>query len=281
MRSLKALCPTAKGMACGGLIVLLTAGLFGCDKNGSEASQVIARVNSDDISVHQLNSSISQEANKIPSLSEREALIEKMIDRQLALQQSLAQGLDRRPEVMLRLEEARRDILAAAYAEEISGKLEAPNDEAGARYFGEHPGLFANRKVYRLREISLPEGSSVLAEVQSRLERKESVTVLVSWLRSQPGRFGDQSTLRAAEQLPVEIVDRLSQLKRSETIAFRSPRALVIYEVQSAEAAPVTWTMAAPMIKAHLAKQNGVAAFKEELKRLRAMAKISRQPLKS
>lgn len=256
--------------------LLLAVSLAGCGKSRVEEGQVVTRVNSDDISVHQLNFAIAQAPGKITSISERDLLLEKMIDRQLAVQQSLAQGLDRRPEVMVRLEEARRDILAAAYADEISAKTEAPAEDAAAKYYAAHPGLFAKRKIYRLREVSIPAESAAAAEALARLERKQRITDIIAWLRQQPGRFSDQLALRPAEQLPIEVVDRLSRLSPGDTIAFRLPRALVIYEVLSAEAAPLNWKAAVPIIRAHLAKQQGSAALGEELKRLRAAAKIIR-----
>jgi EpsD family peptidyl-prolyl cis-trans isomerase len=258
---------------------LLAVVLAGCDRGRAGDGQVVARVNGDDISVHQLNFAIRQAPIRASSTDERTALVEKMIDRQLAVQQSLAHKLDRRPDLMLRIEEARRDILAAAYAEEIAGKLDAPGDDAIARYFGEHPALFAERKIYRLREISIPEGSEVMAEVQGRIDRKQSIAEVIAGLRQQPGRFSDQQAVRPAEQLPIEVVDRLGKLRDGETIAFRLPRALVIYEVRSTESAPLSWMAAAPIVKAHLARQQGAAAFKEELARLRATADISRKAL--
>ena len=134
----------------GGRFALLAAAVFalalaGCNQAGVEPSQVIARVNADEISVHQVNFALGQASKATISKSERDALVEKMIDRQLLQQQSLLQKLDRRPELMARLEEARLDILAAAYAEEVSGKLAAPDEGAAARYFAAHPALFAGR----------------------------------------------------------------------------------------------------------------------------------------
>lgn len=265
------------GQTLAGFALLFAIVLSGCDKGRLDESQIIARVNADEISVHQLRFAMQRAPRPAATKTEQDALVEKMIDRQIAVQQSQAQGLDRRPDVMMRLEEARRDILAAAYADEVSGKVEKPGEDAGARYFAEHPGMFANRKIYRLREISVPEGEPAMAEAQARIERRERLVDLGAWLRQQPGRFSDQLALRPAEQLPIEVVDRLSKLKPGETIAFRLPRALVIYEVQSAEAAPLTWQAAAPIIKEHLARTQGATALSEELKRLRAAAQVSRK----
>lgn len=279
MRLLNSWRPPLTGFGSVGISLLLAAGLLGCDKNKQEESQIVARVNSDEISIHQLNFAISQAPTRMVSKSERDALLEKMIDRQLALQEALAQKLDRRPEVMLRLEEARRDILAAAYAEGISGKLDAPKEDAAARYFAEHPGLFGERKIYRLREISIPEGSPLIAEALARLERKENLVDIIAWMRQKQESFSDQLVMRPAEQLPIEIADRLLKTSPGDTIGFRLPNALLIYELQSSEPAPLPWKEAAPIIQSYLKQQQATAAIKTELKRLRSTAKISQKPL--
>ena len=252
--------------------------LAGCNKASVEPSQVIARVNADEISVHQLNFALGQASKATISNSERDALVEKMIDRQLLQQQTLQQKLDRRPEVMVRLEEARLDILAAAYAEEVSGKLAAPDEGMAAKYFAEHPALFAGRKVYRLREISIPEDSpenvSSIAEAEARFNRKAALADVIAWLQRQPGRFFEQLTMRPAEDLPIEVADGLARLQRGDTFVLRLPRSLVIYEIQSFEAAPLTWKTAAPSIKIYLKNRQAAVSVREELDRLRSSAKI-------
>jgi len=262
---------------------LVAAGLAGCDRNAAAPSQIVARVNADEISVHQLNFAMAQMPRKAISNSEREALVEKMIDRQLLRQQALSLKLDRRPEVMARLEENRLDILAAAYAEELSGRTEPPGEDAVARYFSEHPGLFAGRRIYRLREISIPEDSraesATIAQAEARLGRKENLADVIAWLRAQPGLFFDQTVVRPAEELPLEAADRMAQLKRGDTLALRLPGALVIYEVQSFEDAPLTWKAAAPSIKTFLKNLQAAGAVKEELRRLRSAAGISKYPI--
>jgi len=252
--------------------------LAGCGGQ-SEKGQILARVNSAEISVHQFNFALQQSPGKTADATERDALIDKMIDRQLAIQGALDKGLDRRAEVMMRVEEAKRDILAVAYADEIASGGQSPTEDAAARYYAEHPGLFAERKVYRLREIALPSDSPSLAEAKARVERKENLTDLATWLKQQKSSFNDQLVLRPAEQLPIEAVDQLRRLKRGEALAIRFPRALFIYEVQSTEAAPLAWKDVAPTIMAHLKKQQDLALFREELKRMRSAAKISRSAL--
>jgi EpsD family peptidyl-prolyl cis-trans isomerase len=261
------------------ILFALGLGLAGCNSQQADETQVFARVNGDELSVHQFNFAVNKIAPKALNSGEREALIEKLIDRQLAVQAAMEKDLDRQAEVMMRLEEARRDILAAAYAEKVAGAFVKPTNEAAARFYAEHPGLFAERKVYRLREIAIPVESPALENTRVRLDKKDDLADIVSGLRQIPGSFTDQSVLRSAEQLPIEVADRLVKVKPGETIAFMLARGLVIYELQSAEAAPLTWQESVPMIHNYLKKQGESALISEDLKRLRSTAKIARNQL--
>ena len=265
-----------KGRALWVLTPLLALYLAGCGKPDRDESQVLARVNGDEISVHQVNSARSQSPTKVLGESDLNALIEKMIDRQLAVQQALTLKLDRQPDVLMRLEEARLDILAAAYADHVNAMNPSPLDQDAAAFYAQYPGLFAERKVYRLREISIPADSPTLPEAQARLERKEDLEDVLAWLRQQAGSFTDQQALRPAEQLPVEVAERLNRVKPGQTIAFRLPRALIIYHLQAAESAPLALKSAEPLIKDYLKKQHESNTFKKELQRLRAIADITR-----
>ncbi len=272
--------PHGPGWRTGRPAVILTALtsliLAGCDRPGLEEGQVLARVNGDEISVHQLNFAKSQSPTKLLGEADLKAMIEKMIDRQLSVQQALANKLDRRLEVMMRLEEARLDILAAAYADHVNAMNPPPYDQGAAAFYAEHPALFAERKIYRLREISIPADSPTLPEAQARLEHKEDLEVVIAWLKHQPGSFTDQAALRPAEQLPIEVAAMLNRVKPGETIAFRLPRALVVYHLLSAESAPLALKSAEPLIKSYLKKQHESAQFRNELQSLRGNADITR-----
>jgi EpsD family peptidyl-prolyl cis-trans isomerase len=258
------------------LTLLLTLLLTGCSPAGLDESQVLARVNQDEISVHQFNFALGKQAPKVLGQADRIALLEKLIDRQLAVQQAQILELERHPEVMMRLEEARRDILAAVYAEHLAVGVRAPDNETAARYYADHPGLFAERRIYRLREITLAADAPALAETRARLARRDEPAGLLAWLEEQPGGFSDQRVIRAAERLPVEIADRLVTVEPGDIIAFERADGLAIYQLESAEKAPVSWQEAAPIIRAHLQKQNQKAALGNELQRLRAQGTIQR-----
>ncbi len=258
-------------------LVMSGAVLLAACQPDIDDGQVLARVNGNEISVHQFNFALSQ-APQPRSQADRSALLDKLIDRQLVVQRALENRLDRRPDVMMRLEEARRDILAAAQATELSAASPAPTDADVAHFYRDHPALFSQRKLYRLHEVSLASDAPAWPELQQRMEQQPDLTELLAWLRQRPGA-NDQMLVRPAEQLPIEMADRMLRVAPGELVAFRLPRGLIIYQMLSAEAAPIAWAAAAPVIREHLQKRRDAESLSQALAELRAQSRIERRAL--
>lgn len=255
-------------------LLALPALLAACGPSQPDVSgQVLARVDRQEISVHQLNRMAGQAGDL--SKEQRDALLERLVQRELAVQQALSMKLDRQPEVMLRLEEARREALAAAWADHLAPGNSVSDDNEAARYYAAHPGLFAERKLYRLQELALASDSPQLAEAEARVQRGEKLADILGWLTGQRSRYTDREILRLAEQLPLESLERLRQARPGQTLGFRSPKGLTVYQLKSAEVLSVDWTTAAPVIRSYLATQARNQALERELQRLRGQAKIT------
>jgi len=241
----------------------------------AQASQVIVRVNGEDISMLQYRRVLRQAGLDSPSPDLREELIEKLVSRELAVQQALVLQLERRPEVLLELEEARRDVLARAWAAETAATTPALDQGAGARYFVEHPELFLQRKIYHLRETALSIDLPQLPEIKQRLARGEPLSTTLNWLKAQGGEAKDQVVIRAAEQLPIESLPRLAATAEGETALFESPRGVIAYQVLAVEPAALTWEDAQPIIAVYLRKQAGKRAVVAQTAHLRRSAEIA------
>ena len=104
-------------------IVLSTLVLGACGDRPPEkkaASQVAAKVNDGEISVHQINFVLQRTPN-IPAAKAEAAkrqVLESLIDQELAVQQAMEAKLERTPNVMQAIESARREILARAFIEQ-------------------------------------------------------------------------------------------------------------------------------------------------------------------
>jgi len=249
--------------------------LSGCSDSPHDGpTQVVARVGDSEISTLQLDLAMRAEQSRTPGDVDRRQVIEKLIDRELAMQQALARRLDRRPEVLLRLEEMRREILAGAFAEQLAAARPKPSEQAVRAFYAENPELFAQRKIYRLRQLVLPASSPQLAQAKDRLARRQPLTEVASWLAQENARFSEQDVLRAAEQVPLEALRRLHSLGEGQTAIFEAPQAVYVYQVLGSQPAPLDLAAATPMIASHLARQDGDRAMREELKTLRASARI-------
>ena len=92
------------------------------------ATQVVAKVNSGEISVHQINF-VLQRTPSIPqaqAAAAKRQILESLIDQELAVQQAQENKLERTPEVMQAIENARREILSRAYIEQAAAVKTKP-----------------------------------------------------------------------------------------------------------------------------------------------------------
>lgn len=210
------------------MALLLAAALPGCERAAADRGgvQLVAKVNGAEISVHQLRSV------GVPSASQA---LEKVIERELLVQQALHTGLDRDPAVKEAIDVSRRQILAQAWLDKVVAGTSVSREEIRA-FYAEHPELFAERRVYRVRE----------------------------------------TRLLPAEQVPLAHLPRLARLSVGESAVFDAPAGGDALEVQvvQAEDAPLTETQATALIEQFLAGRKRLERAAAEVRRLREVATI-------
>ena len=251
-------------------------GLGGCEQRLGDNGQVLARVNGDEISVHQVNYALKYSRQRNNSAGASQEILDTMISRQLAVQEAMSMGLDRNPDVMMRLEEARLETLASAYAAEVARRLPPVTDGDVANFYRDNPALFAQRRIYRLREITVPIDSDSYKIIKDELAKAPPSNKTLTWMRQQPGRMTDQTVVRPSNDLPADIAGRLLTNGPGTWQLFESPAGLLLYEVQSFEVNPISWTDAAPKIRDSLARQAEKEQLNKIIAQLRDKAKIDR-----
>src|SRR4030042_6059253 len=130
---------------------LLVAVLFaGCGDKKDEAataapSQVAAKVNGTELTVHQVNYALQRIPNLDPEQTKAASLqvVRNLVEQEVIAQKALDDKLDRDPAVVQALDAARRQILAEAYMSRKLGTPAEPSDAGGADYFDQPPELFA------------------------------------------------------------------------------------------------------------------------------------------
>src|SRR4249920_518031 len=160
----------------------------GCGKkdDSNTATQVAARVNADEITVHQVNDILARSQNIAPEFAAqaKREILDKLIDQQLAKQKAIEIKLDRSPKVMRAIEAAKSEVLARAYHEHITASLPRPAPVESHDYYKQHPELFAERKVFNLEELSFVANGGVVTELQEQLSKARTMQEIADWLQS-------------------------------------------------------------------------------------------------
>ena len=264
----------------------LALGLVACgDKAETKAAtQVAAKVGSEEISVHQINQ-VLQRTNTNASTPEsakamsREVL-EKLIDQQLAVDQAVDAKLHRSPDVVTQIEAARREILARAYMQKLAAALPKPTPEEIKAYYKEQPALFAERRVYNLQELVIPKtpanaAANITAELKGQVAAGKSIDDAATWLKSKDIQFGGGRATRPAEQIPLELLGQLHALKDGQSMIFETPQATTMVRVVASQQAPVAEAEALPRIEQFITNRRATEAVAADLKRLRAATTVA------
>jgi len=263
-------------------VALSVLGLSACGKKDAaeskQATQVAAKVGSEEISVHQINQVLSR-ANTNGASPEviqamgREAL-EKLIDQQLAIDQATEAKLHRSPEVVAQIEGARRDILARAYIQQLTGALPKPTEGEANKYFTEHPQLFAERRAFNVQELVAPPVAGIPEQLRSFAATGKPIEEVAVWLKAKDIKFNAASATRTSEQIPLDLLPKIYGLKDGQSTVLETPQGVTFIRVVASQPAPVTQAAALPRIQQFLTNQRANEAITAHIKQLRASTKI-------
>lgn len=258
-------------------IVVLGLGLSACGKKEGGATQVIASVDGEEITIHQMNGLLTQLGGVTPeNLTKVKAdILAGLVDQQIAVNYAVAQKLDRSPQVVAAIEQAKREILSRAAYEQLSAVKDQPTDDDAKKYYASNPALFSERRIYNLQELALAKSDKLdVAGLKSQLANFKSIEDAQAWAKQHEVKTALNSGVRAAEQLPLKILPQISQLKDGQmTLVEEAERFLVMRVVQS-KTEPVAEAQALNAIKAFLINQKRKELLDNFKADARAKAKI-------
>lgn len=261
------------------VVIISALALGACGERPPEkkaATQVAAKVNGTEISVHQLNFLLQNAGNIPPSQAEavKHQLLQNLIDQELAVQQALEAKLERTPGVMQALDAARREILSRAYIEQTLAKIAKPSADEIRKFYGEHPELFANRKIFRLEEYVFSKSPEAQESVREQLGQGKSASEIVNGLRAKGVEVSGGVVVKPAEQMSLEIVAKVAQAKEGLPILFETTDRSALVNVLSTKLEPIDETKAQPFIESFLVNKQKTELAREAMKQLRDKAKI-------
>lgn len=265
------------------LPVLVAVLLIGCgDKKDSAATddkketQVAAKVNGTELTVHQVNFALQ----RVPNLNQEQSraaslqVVRNLVDQEVIAQKALSDKLDRDPNVVQALDAARRQILAEAYMSRKLGAPAEPSDAEVSDYYDKHPDLFAKRKIYRLQEIGITAPKEKHEAIRAQLAASKTLNDFAAWLKTENLPIKAGQGVKPAEQLPLELLPKLAQMPDGQAIVVNSPDGLLVIVLADSQTQPVTLEQAKPAIARVLQTQARQKSAKAELAALKAAARI-------
>ena len=257
-----------------GLLMLSACG--NSSTPSSSPSQVAARVNKEEISVHQINFVLQRQQGLKPEQTEAASrqVLERLIDQQVAVQKAEELKLDREPRVVQALAAARDEIVARAYLERIAEHAAKPTPEEVLAYYDGKPGLFKARRVYSLQELQVQASGDTLAQLREKVQGAKSIQEVTDFIRDNklPARASQNTA--PAESLPLALVEQFSKMKPGNAIFLPAPGGARIVVVAAAQDAPKSLDVAKPLIETALLSERRREAVANDLKSLRQSGKV-------
>jgi EpsD family peptidyl-prolyl cis-trans isomerase len=244
------------------------------DKKG--ASQVAAKVNSSEISVHQVNYVLQRQQGLKPEQAQAvgRRVLDGLVDQELAVQQAVEQKLDRDPRIVSAIDASRRDILARAYADRIAEAAAAPTPEDIKAYYDSKPALFSKRRIYGLQEFNIEASADQKTALQAKIPALRSADELAGALKAANIRFAARNVSQAPENIPMGFLDQLAKVNEGQWIVVATPTGLNAALVASAKPSPVTEESAKKAIEQFLLSDRKRKLVTDGIKALRGSAKI-------
>jgi EpsD family peptidyl-prolyl cis-trans isomerase len=259
-------------------VVALAATVAACGKEGEskKETQVAAKVNGSEITVHQVNFALSRlgAVDQAQAKQAQKQVVRSLVDQQLMVAKAQEQKLDRDPQVVQAIEAAKNQILAQAYIERTLSSVAKPGPAEIKDYYAKHPDLFEKRRVFRFQELVVAVKPGNIEAVKAQLSQAKTMDDMIAWLKSQDIKFTGGAAVKTAEQLPLELLPKLNQMKDGQTLVMAAGPNLQILQLVASQEQPVTEDKATPAIERFLLNQKRNELAQAEVKKLRDAAKI-------
>jgi len=251
--------------------------LVGCgEKKEKAASQTAAKVNRDEITVHQINFVLQQQRNIRPEQADAASkqILERLVDQELALQKADELKVDRDPRVVQQLEAARREIIARAYLEKVGEAATKPTAEDIKKYYDDKPALFKERRIYSIQEIAIEAKPEQVAGLREKLTASKNINEFVEYLKASDYRFNGNQAVRAAEQLPLQSLDTFSKMTDGQAVLVPAATGVQVVVLAGSRSQPVNEEQARPAIEQFLLNERKRKLIEDDVKAMRAASKI-------
>lgn len=257
----------------GGVLAMALA-LSACNKDDKVApSQVLAKVNDHEITVMQLNGILRSAGNDADNATVKQNALDFLINQEVLQQKAVELKLDRDPDVMQAVEQAKRQILAAAALNKLQSKPNDPTESDVHKFYEANPALFAQHANYEFSLFNLPV-HDLPSAVKDALNASRSVADTRQLLEQAKQVFQEKTNRAAAEQLPMDLLAQLSKLKQGDILVRPEGDHLMLVQLIQVESQPLTLEASKEKIIAYLKQVDQQESGSSKMAELRKAANL-------
>ena len=249
--------------------------LAGCNSNEQHASQVIAIVDGKDVTVHQLNSLLQHQAQHLEQLPTLTALTDQLVDRQLLVNAALSEKLNRLPEIVQAVEDAKAQIYAEAYVDNLMKDTTLEQHNKVMTHLKEsRPDIFSQHQTYQLQVLEIQQ-SVPLSTIDFILFKATRFDDVAHVLAEANVKTATKVIETVAENMPQGFYQKYVKTPQSgDFIIRKSNDSMQVIGIQSISPSPLssdeTEHLLKQMTQTELKRQISESAIKQ----LRALAEI-------
>lgn len=263
--------PARAALACLALALTACNARDAVPSAAGDATQVVAKVNGSELTLSQLNLLLNRSTGGAADAAGLRAALNELVREELLVQQATADKLDRDPDVMLRMEEARRQVLADAYAAKRIYASQPVADAELRAYYDAHPELFSARRMYTIAAF-VTDQRQLNQAVMAELSRAHDEATLRDLLTRNGVGYHVERLQEGADDLPLDLAPVLAAAVPGKVLqtTHDAGARVALFLVLDAVSSPMKFEQARSTIENYLAAQRSdraLAAWVESARR--------------
>jgi len=260
-------------------IVQILLALSGCERGEedgqSDASQVAAKVNSREITVHKLNH-VLKSARLDPGSSVQEIsnkVLDKLINEEIILQKAEKLNLERNPDVLLAIEMAKERVLIEEFLTKVIPQPSIKPSEV-KQYFDDHPKLFSDRKIFTYSKVLVNTKEDQAPVIKDLIDSADEIDELLTKIDDAGAKYQIVKEKKGSEELPKPLLEPMYKLTIGDIGFLTSKGSILILQIDTVEDAPLDFDAVKQTIENYLIVESRNNQIKQLVSELRDQAQV-------
>lgn len=260
---------------------LLTSGLFTAgaamatekQRAASGRTQVIASINGQEITIHQLRIEMSRLNLDVTDPTSEAKALRSLTDRILIAEAAREAGLHKKPEAMWRMEAARELALAETYMGIVSQPPE-PTQDRVERFILDNPTLFTGARRYTFSVIELSNDDTDLEAMTPLFDETPDFEELKAWMDEKSIAYTQTVAVKDSSAFPKPVRQQLADYALEDNLVLKGNISTTIMKIIRIENTSLSVIEALPLARVMLKQEDTTGRVRDTLEKLRAESRV-------